>query len=205
MDRSDHIAYNFGRDRSFSPAVYPQFTEAAPREFNQVRSTSRLKTGRARLAALMIVVASAALASADYAQEITVQKESGASVKLTATEITTLPHQDIDAEDHGRTVRFTGVPLRLVLEKAGVTLGDSLRGKRLASCLVVEAADGYRVVIALPELDPGFTDRVILLADKADGHPMDAKEGPFRVVVPGEKRPARWVRQVTTLKVLQVQ
>ena len=36
-------------------------------------------------------------------------------------------------------------------------MGDSLRGKGLSSCLVVEAADGYRVVIALPELDPGFT------------------------------------------------
>jgi hypothetical protein len=46
---------------------------------------------------------------------------------------------------------------------------------------------------------------VILLADKADGHPLESKEGPFRVVVPGERRLARWVRQVTTLKVVQVQ
>ena len=91
------------------------------------------------------------------------------------------------------------------MEKGGVTFGDSLRGKRLSSCLVAEAADGYRVIIALPELDPGFTDRVILLADKADGHPLDTKEGPFRIVVPGEKRMARWVRQVTILKVVQVQ
>jgi hypothetical protein len=60
------------------------------------------------------------------------------------------------------------------------------------------------VVFALPELDPGFTDRVILLADKGDGHPLDGKEGPFRIIVPGEKRMARWVRQVTILRVLQV-
>jgi hypothetical protein len=86
-----------------------------------------------------------------------------------------------------------------------VTFGDSLRGKRLSSYLLVEAADGYRVVIALPELDPGFTDRVILLADNADGHPLDSKEGPFRIVIPGEKRMARWVRQVIALKVVQVQ
>jgi len=69
----------------------------------------------------------------------------------------------------------------------------------------VDAADGYKVVIALPELDPEFTDRVILLADKANGHPLDTKDGPFRIVVPGEKRMARWVRQVTTLKVVPVQ
>jgi hypothetical protein len=139
------------------------------------------------------------------AQQIAVQNESAAPVKVTAAEITALPHQEIAVDDHGKTVRFEGVPLRLVLEKGGVTLGDSLRGKRLSSCLLVEAADGYRVVIALPELDPGFTDRVILLADQVDGHPLDSKEGPFRIIVPGEKRMARWVRQVTTFKVVQVQ
>ena len=57
----------------------------------------------------------------------------------------------------------------------------------------------------MAELDPAFTDRVILLADRADGQPLDNKAGPFRIVVPGEKRMARWVRQVIVLKVVQVQ
>ena len=154
--------------------------------------------------AVLSLLAWAAIGSV-RAQQIAVQNESAAPVKVTAAEITALPHQEIAVDDHGKTVRFEGVPLRLVLEKGGVTLGDSLRGKRLSSCLLVEAADGYRVVIALPELDPGFTDRVILLADQVDGHPLDSKEGPFRIIVPGEKRMARWVRQVTTLRVVQVQ
>jgi hypothetical protein len=155
-------------------------------------------------AALFVLICTAT-ASAASAQEITVQNEAGVSVKMTAAEIAGIPHQEISVDDHGKTVRFEGAPLRLVLEKAGVTFGDSLRGKRLADCLLVEAADGYKAVIALPELDPGFTDRVILLADKADGRPLDSKEGPFRVIVPGERRMARWVRQVTALKVVQVQ
>jgi len=91
------------------------------------------------------------------------------------------------------------------LEKAGIVFGESLRGKRLASCLLVEAADQYRVVIALPELDPGFTDKQILLAFAKDGQPLGDKEGPYRIVIPDEKRMARWVRQVTTLKVVDVQ
>jgi len=134
-----------------------------------------------------------------------VQNDSGVSVKLTAAGIAALPHQEVSVDDHGKSVRLEGVALRLVLEKAGIALGDSLCGKRLSSCLLVEAADGYRVVIALPEIDPGFTDRVILLADKADGHLLNSNEGPFRIVVPREKRMARWVRQVTTLQVVQVQ
>ena len=54
--------------------------------------------------------------------------------------------------------------------------------------LVVEAADGYRVVFALPELDPGYTDRTILLADRRDGKPLSDREGPLQVIVPGEKK-----------------
>jgi hypothetical protein len=67
--------------------------------------------------------------------------------------------------------------------------------------VIVEAADGYQALFALPELDPAFTDRVILLADHRDGQPLDARTGPFQIVVPGEKKHARWVRQVTGLRI----
>ena len=93
------------------------------------------------------------------------------------------------------------MPLVEVLRSAGVKFGHDLRGPALATYLVVEAADGYRAVFALPELDPASTDRVILLADRRDGKPIDAKDGPLRVIVPGEKRHSRWVKQVIALKV----
>ena len=80
-----------------------------------------------------------------------------------------------------------------------------MSGKRLAFCLLVEADDGYRVVIALPEIDPAFTNKQILLAFLRDGKPLDEKEGPYRIVIPDEKRMARSVRQVTTLKIVDVQ
>jgi hypothetical protein len=36
---------------------------------------------------------------------------------------------------------------------------------------------------------------------KWDGTALSDKDGPFQLVVPGEKRAARWVRQVTALKI----
>jgi hypothetical protein len=156
-------------------------------------------------AAVLMIITWASILSVGQAQEITVQNETSAPVRITSGEIAALPHQKVSVDDHGKTVVFEGVPLRLVLEKAGVTFGEDLRGKRLSTCLLVEAADGYKVVFALPELDPAFTDRVILLADRADGHELDKQAGPFRIVVPGEKRMARWARQVIALKVVQVQ
>jgi hypothetical protein len=102
-----------------------------------------------------------------------------------------------------RLALLRGWRSRIFLKKEGLN-SESLKGKRLASCLLVEAADGYQVVIALPEMDPAFTDKEILLAFLRDGKPLDAKEGPYRVVIPDEKRMARWVRQVTTLKIAEV-
>ncbi len=74
---------------------------------------------------------------------------------------------------------FEGVPLKAVLERAGVGFGEALKGKRMASCLLVEGADGYRVVIALPERDPAFTDKQVVLAFVKDGKPLDDKEEPY--------------------------
>lgn len=137
-------------------------------------------------------------------QQLTVETEAGKRV-LNRSDLESLPHLTVTASEHGSPpVSFEGVTLKSVLEKAGVTFGESMKGKRLTNCLLVEAADGYRAVIALPELDPAFTDRQTVLAFLRDGKPLSEKEGPYRIVIPDEKRMARWVRQVTTLKIVDV-
>lgn len=138
-------------------------------------------------------------------QQLTVQTGAGKQTVLSKDEITALPHTKAAGGTPDAPVTYEGVALKAVLEKAGVEFGSSLRGQRMASCLLVEAADAYRVVIALPEIDPDFTDKQIVLAFLRDGKPLDQKEGPYRIVIPGEKRMARWVRQVTTLKIVEVQ
>ncbi len=117
-------------------------------------------------------------------------------------ELNQLPRQSVVARAHdGKESRFEGVALFDVLKKAGLPTGNELRGKAVALYLVVEAADGYRAVFALPELDPAFTDRVILLADRRDGQALSSRDGPLQIVVPGEKRHSRWVRQVIALRI----
>jgi len=133
---------------------------------------------------------------------LTVDGEVTTPLKLTAADLAKLPRRSVRAKGHdGKEASFDGVELGEVLKLAGVKLGEQLRGKELALFLIVEAADNYRAVFCLPELDHGFTDRIILLADLRDGKPLSEKEGPLRLVVPDEKREARWVRQVVTLTV----
>ncbi len=138
-------------------------------------------------------------------QQLAIQTESAKPIVLTRADIEALPRVEVKTSGPDAPVTLAGVSLKALLEKAGVNFGESLRGKRLASCLLVEAADGYRVVIALPEIDPAFTDKQFVLAFSRNGKPLDEKEGPYRLVIPDEKRMARWVRQVTTLKIVDVE
>jgi hypothetical protein len=153
-------------------------------------------------ALLFAVTLHAALASG---QQLTVQAGGEKPTVLTRTDIEALPRVTVTTAVSGVSTTFAGVSLRAVLEKAVVGYGVTLKGKRLASCLLVEAADGYRVVFALPELDPAFTDRQVILAFVKDGKPLDDQEGPYRIVIADEKRMARWIRQVTSLKIVDVQ
>ena len=98
-------------------------------------------------------------------------------------------------------VMYSGVPLAAVLRTVGVR-SDSLRGPALATRLVVEATDGYRVVIALSELEPSLGGTKVLLADRVDGKPLPADEAPWRLIIPGDQRPARSARQVVTILVI---
>jgi len=123
---------------------------------------------------------------------LTVDGEVEHSLKLTLRDLQGLTRLKTRAKDpDGTEAEFEGVPLIEILKLAGTKVGEQLRGKNLVNYLVVKAADGYQVVFALPELDPAFTDRLVLLADHRDQKPPAAAEGPLRIVVPDEKRRAR--------------
>jgi hypothetical protein len=67
-----------------------------------------------------------------------------------------------------------------------------------------EAADNYRVIFSLAEFNSSFQDSEIIVADTMDGAPIPGALGPFRLVAPREKRPARWVERVKSLTVVRV-
>lgn len=125
---------------------------------------------------------------------------------VTAAEWASLPHQSLVAKDkEGKQHRYQGVPMQEMLKLLHAPQGKAIHGEALAQVLVISAKDGYQVVFALPELDPTFTTQTVLLADRRDGQPLPAESGPYQLIVPQEKRPARWVRQVTGLRITTVQ
>jgi DMSO/TMAO reductase YedYZ molybdopterin-dependent catalytic subunit len=98
---------------------------------------------------------------------------------------------------------YEGVLLEELLAKAGVPQGEQLRGGSMATYVLAEATDGYRVVFSLAELDSGILESEVIIADTVDSAPLSAQQGPFRLVAPHEKRPARWVRMLKSITVVR--
>lgn len=133
---------------------------------------------------------------------LTLVNESGAVTTLSRESFAKLPRRTVKAKDHsGASATFEGVSLAEALHEAKVALGKELKGALLANYVLVEAVDGYRVSFSLPEVDPTMTDKVVLIADRKHAKTLDAREGPYRLVVPHDKKHARWVRQVTRIVV----
>ncbi|GLQ51716.1 molybdopterin-dependent oxidoreductase [Dyella flava] len=107
---------------------------------------------------------------------------------------------DTAATHHEPSAHWQGVALEDVLQHAGAPGGEQLRGHGMTTIVRVTASDHYQVIFSLGELDPMLGNEQVILADTQDGHPL-GKDGPFRLIVPGDKRPARWIRNVTTIEV----
>ena len=134
---------------------------------------------------------------------ITVTGVGGKAVTVSMADIVNFPQHTIKATDHGAPVSFEGVLLKDVLAKVDLPEGEQFHRTVASYYLVVEAADGYRAVFAWAELDPAFMDKAVYLVTHRDGKPLSSSDGPFELVTPGEKRNARWVRQVTALTLRQ--
>src|SRR5215470_18983935 len=126
---------------------------------------------------------------------------------LTMSELKSLPRTTLRVRNphEKKEETYEGVRLEVLLEKAGAPHGEQLRGGLMTSYVIAEAEDGYRVVFALAELDSGFLDSEVLVADTMEGAPIGPKLGPFRLVAPHEKRPARWVRMLKSITVVSPQ
>lgn len=129
---------------------------------------------------------------------------SGQRRTMTVADLAKLPHIEADVSSHNVKGTYRGVSLGDLLRLVGSPASDSMPGAALAQYVVVEATDAYRVVFAIAELDSGFTDKSVFVADAKNGAPLDSSEGPFRLIVVGEKRPARWVRGVAKIRVARL-
>jgi hypothetical protein len=128
----------------------------------------------------------------------------GKSAEWTVETLASLPHVAVKVyNEHAKADQtFSGVPLATLLTKLGVP--EKPHGKEFRLYLVAEGGDGYQVVYSVGEVTPDVHDGTTLVADTLDGKPL-GDSGPLQLVTTGEKRPARWVRNLASVRVMTAQ
>lgn len=148
-------------------------------------------------------LAAALLASPALAQSVALKGPDGQTASLSAADLAAMPHVSLTVTQHGKTSTYEGVLLGEILTKVGAASGKAIHGPEMATVVKVSASDGYQVVLGLAETDPGTRADKIILADRADGAPLK-EDGPFRLVVGGDLRPARSARMVQSIQVIRM-
>jgi hypothetical protein len=173
---------------------------------------------RAGIAALGMLLLTLELGqSAAFAQEmdhhnpsvpstqLTVRGLDGKAITLSPDEIAVLPHKTVSVFNaHTKAnEQYSGVLLVDLLTKAGVPHGENVKGKLFMTAVIASGSDQYAVLYALAEVDPSIHSGDVIVADSVDGHKL-GNDGAFKMVATGELRPARWVRNLTAISVVEV-
>ncbi len=126
----------------------------------------------------------------------------GRTQTLSAADIAKLPHESVSVVRDDKTVIYSGPNVADLLRGVGAPFGNRLHGQGVNDVVFVTGLDRYRVALTLPEVDASFhKGSHVILADQADGRPLDAHDGPYRLVVDGDLKPSRSVHGVVLIEV----
>ncbi len=143
------------------------------------------------------------LAGSGQAQEAMVDVQGdGPPSHLTAAALTAMPAMTLHVAfgtGHGPTdATFEGPLLWTVLAEARAV--DTTKAPlQVRQIVTLTGRDGYTATLALDEISPDFEGKQVILAEKMNGQPLPAEH--FRIVVPGDKRGGRSVRDIMRIVV----
>lgn len=133
---------------------------------------------------------------------VTVQVE---SLKFDTAAIQKGPKIELKVKEKGVETTYKGVPLRSLLQeqlKDPISMAD-LR-KLADAVLLVKATDGYQAAVSAVEVAIDETGAKYFLAVEKDGKPLDDKQGPVKLIVPGDPKPVRSVRMVSAVDLVRM-
>jgi hypothetical protein len=125
-------------------------------------------------------------------------------VAVTPEEFRALPHVTVKVHNGHSDAdeTYSGVLLVALLAKVNAPMKHELRGESMTCYVVATGSDGYSAVLSLAEIDAEFRAGQVIVADSRDGKPL-GKSGPYELIVPDDKRPARWVHNLNFIAVQQ--
>ncbi len=135
------------------------------------------------------------------------QPEGARTVTYEPSEFARLPHQSVtvaEEQTHKKEV-YSGVLLSALLPLIGAPRGEDFSGPAFLQYLVAAGQDGFRVLIPLAETEPAFYPGVVLVADRLNGKPLSARDGPFKLIISRDRCASRWVRHLSSIELRQAE
>ena len=152
---------------------------------------------------LTLALALTAAVTAAHAQTLTINGPDGHTATVTDAQLRDLHRLSVTAAWGDHHV-YAGAPVSDLLALVGGPSDVKLHGPALDQIVVVTGSDHFIGVMSIAETARSFRDAPVIIADEVDGKPLDAKEGPYRLIIGGELKPARSVRMVTTIELRPV-
>jgi len=131
-------------------------------------------------------------------QTILVQGLAGKTATLIAKDLADLPRSTITFGNP--PAAYEGATLTSVLRLVDAPSGPMLHGKPVSDYVVVTGADGFTATFSLAETDAYLHKGSVILADTAGGKVLGPHEGPWRLVIDGDLKPSRSVRNVVKIQ-----
>ena len=107
-------------------------------------------------------------------------------------------------EHSGKDESYTGVLLTDVLAKCGVVFSKDTQKKFLHSTLRMTGTDQYFVIYSAAEVSGDLHSGDVIVATKLNGGSLGI-DGKIRMVSSEDKKPARWVRNLVAITMVEQQ
>lgn len=123
---------------------------------------------------------------------------------FSAAELRGMPATEQSWKRSGETHRVRGADLLALVDRAGLKEDPAVKNHRVRFAVVARGWDGYEAVLSLGELMPGIGGKTAVVACEQDGKPLAEREGPFKLIVGGDKAPTRSIWGLTELRVVDL-
>jgi hypothetical protein len=122
------------------------------------------------------------------------------TLTLSPADVAAMPHETVTVVNgHTKASEtYSGVPIAAILAKLGLPFEKANEHTLLKTYVVAEGTDGYRSLVSTYETLSTIRGTSVIVADTLAGKPLD-KDGIFKLVIPGDTRPQRWVQNLKSL------
>jgi hypothetical protein len=126
----------------------------------------------------------------------------GKATTLSVADLQAIPQKTVTVHNEHLKAdeTYTGVSLGDLFAKYGFPVDRTTHQKMLRSYIKAEGTDKYWVLYSVTEIEPSEHNADVIVATTLAGKPL-GEDGQLKLVSTADKKPQRWVRNLTAITV----